>query len=54
MVRCGQCSKEFEDKAEYLVHVCEVTKVTPTDPKSMGKFYEQIQAAALKRGLNKQ
>lgn len=53
MVRCGQCNKEFENNEAYLSHVCEVTKVTPTDPKSMGADYEKIQAAALKRGAEK-
>jgi uncharacterized C2H2 Zn-finger protein len=51
MVRCGQCNKEFKDREACLKHVCEVTGVVQTDPKSMGENFKAIQEAALKRGL---
>ena len=48
---CGQCQKEFETEKGYLDHVCEVSAVTPKDPKhSMGANYEEISKAALERG----
>lgn len=53
MVKCGKCNKEFENNEAYLSHVCEVTGVVPTDPRSMGKDFEKIQNAALKRGSEK-
>jgi len=54
MVKCGQCNKEFETKEVCLAHICEVTGVAPTDPRSMGENYAQIQEAALKRGSERQ
>lgn len=50
MVICGQCELEFDGDTEYLAHICDVTGVDPTDPQSMGKHWQTIQAEALKRG----
>lgn len=49
-VFCGQCGLEFATSALELEHVCKVTGVKPTDPKSMGANYEAIQKAAVARG----
>lgn len=50
MVICGQCNTQFETSEAELAHICSVTGVAPTDPRSMGANYEAIQAAALERG----
>lgn len=50
MVVCGQCSIEFNTDEDYLVHLCEVTGVVPTDPQSMGVNWQTIQQKALERG----
>lgn len=53
-VICGACGKVFEDKEQYLKHICEKTGFTPTqvehfDILSNGRFSKQS-ARALARG----
>ena len=52
MEYCGKCGKGFESYDDYLIHICKVTGVAPTDPATMGVGYELISAEALKRGDN--
>ena len=51
---CGQCGLGFPTAEAELAHVCEVTGVTPTDPRSMGENFEAIQQAALERGATEE
>lgn len=52
--KCGQCVADFVDEATYLAHDCPTTGVKPTNPRSMGPAYENIQKAALERTSKRQ
>lgn len=49
-VFCGQCTLEFDTPELELVHICDVTGVAPTDPRSMGQNWDKIAIAAIERG----
>lgn len=50
---CGQCNKEFENRAKYLEHECKVYGAKPTDPKAMGERQAVISEAAQERGAER-
>lgn len=49
---CGTCNNDFDSEQAYVEHECS-DGLTPADAKHQGEDFALIQAAALRRGLDK-